>query len=189
MQHKFHPMRVTEEKMTDDEVLHTVNTAFGGWVVERIETKGKTRIIHFDDTVYDAPECYFDEFFADMAVLGRVYICNINDGRDKEDGYDQEIVYSEEELPNTWELRYLKSRPLKIRVWSEKYCDFVLVNPKKNRPPPVRRESRRIRGLGPAPYVHPKPAPVPAPAPPPVETETKKCICPCTCGARIGTSF
>jgi hypothetical protein len=187
MQHKFHPMRVTEEKMTDDEVLHTVNTAFGGWVVERIETKGKTRIIHFDDTVYDAPECYFDEFFADMAVLGRVYICNINDGRDKEDGYEMEIVYSEEKLPNTWELRYLKSRPLKIRVWSDEERDFVLVNPnnKKNRPPPVRRESRRIRGLGPAPYVHPKPAPVP----PPVETETKKCICPCTCGARIGTSF
>ncbi len=175
-------MRVTEENMTDDEVLRTVNNAFGGWMVERIETKGKTRIIHFHDTVYDAPECSFDDFFADMAVLGRVYISNINDG-DKE--YDNEIVYSKEESPNTWELRYLKSQPLKIRVWSDEVCDFVLVNPKnkKYRPPPVPRESRRIRGLGPKPYVWPtKPVP-------PVPPETPQCTCKCLCGARIGSSF
>lgn len=128
------PMRVTEEKMTDEELSHTVNTAFGGWVVERIESKGKKRIIHFGDMIDDARDDYFKEFLDDMAVLGRVYIRNIHNGEDEEDGYDGQISYSTEKGPDTWELRYLKSKPLKIRVWDNEECEFVVVNPKKVKP-------------------------------------------------------
>ena len=127
------PMCVTEEKMTDEEVSHTVNTAFGGWVVERIETKGKKRMIHFGDMIDDAPDDFFREFLDDMAVFGRVYIHNIHNGEDTKDGYSGEISYSTEKRPNTWELQYLKSKPLKIRVWNNEAFDFVLVNPKKMR--------------------------------------------------------
>ena len=75
--------------------------------------------------VYDAPDCFFERFHTDMATLGRVYI-SIHNGKNTEDGYDGEISYSTEERPNTWELRYLKSQPLKILVWSDEECDFVL---------------------------------------------------------------
>lgn len=45
---RFPPLRITEEKMTNKQILETFNTAFGGEAVLKVAKSKNTRIIHID---------------------------------------------------------------------------------------------------------------------------------------------
>ncbi len=105
----FPALSIMEEKMTDDEVFHTFNYAFVA--VERVEKKGKRRIIHFDpDNEQQLIE--WDEFYERLDIEGTLYVDKTP--REEGDFNGYQILFSVEPLPNCWAVRYARKTSHRI---------------------------------------------------------------------------
>lgn len=123
----FPALRITENVMTDEEVLHTFNYAFVA--VERVEKKGKSRIIHFDpDNEQQLVE--WDEFYDCLDIEGTLYVDKTLREEDDFNGY--RILFSVEPLPNCWEVRYArKTSPRIITTPANRHIKIPVQNPVK----------------------------------------------------------
>jgi len=105
----FPALRIIEEKMTDEEVFHTFNYAFVA--VERVEKKGKSRIIHFaEDNEQQLVE--WDEFYECLDIEGTVYVDKTP--REEGDFNGYRILFSVEPLLNCWAVRYARKTGRRI---------------------------------------------------------------------------
>ena len=105
----FPALRIIEEKMTDEEVLHAFNYAFVA--VERVEKKGKKRIIHFDpDNEQQLVE--WDEFYECLDIEGTLYVDKTP--REEGDFNGYRILFSVEPLPNCWAVCYARKTSPRI---------------------------------------------------------------------------
>ena len=107
----FPPLRITEEKMTNKEILETFNTAFGGEAVAKVVKSKNTRIIHIDQE----NEARNDEwlyFYDALNESGSIWIKAKYMGDAFYD--DCCFSYSRTPLPGHWEVHYAKRKDGKL---------------------------------------------------------------------------
>lgn len=66
---RFPSLRITEEKMTNKQILETFNTAFGGEAVLKVVKSKNTRIIHIDQE-NEARKSEWKDFYDAMDKSG-----------------------------------------------------------------------------------------------------------------------
>jgi hypothetical protein len=155
----FPALRITENGMTEEEILHTFNYSFVA--VERVEKKGKSYIIHFDpENEQDLGS--WDSFYEHLDEHGQLYVDKTPRDSDEFHGYG--ILYSKEPLPNGWEVHYARKTSPRMSTTS--------TNPRV-KPREKQREKARAKAKT-------SEAAVPI---------AIKCTCVCNCGARLGISI
>lgn len=105
----FPSLKITESTMTDQQVMDTMTFALGT-VIERIETRGDTRIIHINQKnklhLYE-----WDDFYEVIDEYGCVYI-------DRTADESHGMTYSRTKTTNTWEVCYAKKTRPRISTTS-----------------------------------------------------------------------
>ena len=107
----FQPLRITEEKMSNKEILETFNSAFGGEAVAKVTKSKNTRIIHIDQE-NEARAHEWEQFYSDLNETGSIWI------KAKYLGdsyfYDCCFNYSRTPLPGYWEVHYARRKDGKL---------------------------------------------------------------------------
>ena len=176
----FPALRIKEEKMTDEEVFHTFNYAFAA--VERVETKGKGRVIHFDPN-NEQDLGSWDDFYEQLDEYGQLYVDKTP--REEGDFHGYGILYYKEPRPDCWEVSYARKTSPRISTTSTN-PRYV---PKARTVQVWNRETGKMETL-----VIPKKIPktqhkTELQKTEPQKAEPRQCTCACNCGARLGISI
>jgi hypothetical protein len=103
----FPPLRIVEEKMTNQEILETFNTAFGGNAVSKVTKSKNSRIIHIDQE-NEGPRSEWEIFYAYLDENGSIYI--------KAEYLGGQVylqcgfAFSKNPRPGYWEVHYAKRK-------------------------------------------------------------------------------
>ena len=108
---------ITEEKLTNEQILNSFNTAFNtGFAFDfvlKVTKFNNTRIIHFDDTRLneltedDILLEEFDKFYRDLDKHGSLWIEAEADNNQADT--NQEFLYSRKPIEGFWEVTYANS--------------------------------------------------------------------------------
>jgi hypothetical protein len=102
---KFPALRIVEDKMTNDEIKHIFNLAFGGWAVEKVTKGKKYRTIHIDQG-NEQRQWAWDEFYEELDEYGGLWI--YIDKHSTEEDFDEDIKYLTYPEKGFWEVHYAK---------------------------------------------------------------------------------
>lgn len=110
-------VRITEEKMTHQQILDSFNTAFAFEYTLKVTKSKNTRIIHFDAkklnelTEDDLVLEEFDKFYEDLDRYGKLWIEANPQYTNETEGF----LYITEPEEGFWEVTYAKAKPKPVK--------------------------------------------------------------------------
>jgi hypothetical protein len=187
---KFPALRITEEKMTDQEIIASFKSAFGHDFIKNVTNSKGARIIHFDleglnELDYDDMVLEeFYKFYKDLDQHGAVWIES-----NPQDPDNQEILYLTHAEEGFWEVHYAQEEPKAVK--SKAVKEPKPVKPKAVKEPKVVKPKavKEPKVVKPKAVKEPKPVKEPKAVKPKAKPRSKTCTCPCNCGERLGTAI
>jgi len=102
----FPPLRLVEDKMTNKQVLETINTAMSGDAAVRVTNRGNVRTIYFDQD-NQMRRYMWEEFYDSLKVYGAVWIKAEYLG---DEVYDGGIKFYTSPEPGHWEVQFARRK-------------------------------------------------------------------------------